>query len=252
MLEQYVDFPEINVPIHPLDDSATAEEIAEVAAVTRQELNVDEGPVPHVVRLLEANGIVALRLPSSIDQRVDAFSTLVGNRPLVLLSLAKADRARSRFDSAHELGHLVMHPDEEPGSKAIETAAHRFAAAFLAPSDQLIDDLPRKVDWDALQEAKKKWGLSLSALAYRSHDLGIWGDTTYRRASKFLSMQGYPERGSLGPPESPYLLGAAFDLLIQSGIDLESLSKLSRLPVGTIAEIVQAGREDRPKLQVVL
>lgn len=252
MLEQYVDFPEMKVPLHPLGDAATSEEIAEVAALTREEFEVSAGPVSHVVRLLEANGIVVLRLPLSIDQRVDAFSTAAGNRPLVLLSLAKADRARSRFDSAHELGHLVMHPDEEPGSKAIEGAAHRFAAEFLAPSEELREDLPKKIDWDALQEAKKKWGLSLKALAYRSHDLGIWGNATYRRASQYLAVHGYPELGSLGPPESPYVLGAAFDLLTESGMDTETLSKLSRLSASTIAEIVQAGREDRPKLKVAL
>jgi Zn-dependent peptidase ImmA (M78 family)/transcriptional regulator with XRE-family HTH domain len=252
LLEQYVDFPDVNVPLHPLSESATPDEIAEVAASTRAELEVGAGPVAHVVRLLEANGIVALRLPPTVDARVDAFSTQAGSRPLVLLSLAKADRARSRFDSAHELGHLVMHPDEEPGSKTIETAAHRFASAFLAPTDELADDLPRRVDWDALQIAKKKWGLSLSALAYRSHDIGLWGDAAYRRAMQQLSAQGYPEPGSLGPPESPYVLGAAYDLLSQSGVDIERLAKASRLPADTIAEIVQAGREDRPKLQVVL
>ncbi|HEX4402878.1 MAG TPA: XRE family transcriptional regulator [Galbitalea sp.] len=252
MLEQYVDFPQVNIPLHPLSEAATPDEIADAAALTRAELNVGDGPVPHMVRLLEANGIVALRLPQSIDQRVDAFSSQAGSRPLVLLSLAKADRARSRFDSAHELGHLVMHPDEEPGSKAIESAAHRFAAAFLAPIDELVEDLPKRVDWDALQEAKKKWGVSLSALVYRAHDIGLWGDATYRRAMQHLSAQGYPEPGSLGPPESPYVLGAAFDLLTESGIDMEALSKLSRLPASIIAEIVQAGREDRPKLQVLL
>lgn len=252
VLEQYVDFPEVRVPLHPLGESASPDEIATAAAVARQYFDVGPGPVPHVIRLLEANGVVVLRLAPTVDQRVDAFSTTAGNRPLVLLSLAKADRARSRFDSAHELGHLVMHPDEEPGSKVIEGAAHRFAAEFLAPSEELVDDLPRRVDWDSLQAAKKKWGLSLKALAYRAHDLGVWGPTTYRRASQHLAVQGYPEPGSLGPPESPYLLGAAFELLADSGADIDSLATASRLPPATIAEVIHAGREDRPKLQVIL
>lgn len=252
VIEQYVDLPEVRIPLIPLDELATHDEIAAAATSTRSGLGLGDGPIPHIVRLMEAHGIVALRLPPTVDQRVDAFSTGAGARPLVLLSLAKADRARSRFDSAHELGHLVMHPDEEPGSKVIESAAHRFAAEFLAPSDQLAGYLPRKLDWDALQEAKKEWGVSLKALAYRAHDLKIWSDSTYRRASQYLAAQGYPEPGSLGPPESPYVLGAAFDLLAESGIGLESLASTTRLSASTISEIVQAGREDRPKLRIAL
>lgn len=33
------------------------------------------------------------------------------------------DKARSRFDAAHELGHLLLHHDAEPGSKVIENQA---------------------------------------------------------------------------------------------------------------------------------
>lgn len=252
MLEQYVDFPEVNVPLIPLSDAATPQEVANAASSTRAEYGVAAGPVPHMLRLIESHGIVALRLPLAVDQRVDAFSTAAGGRPLVLLSLAKADRARSRFDAAHELGHLVMHSNEEPGSKAIEGAAHQFAAEFLAPSEEIEQSIPRKIDWDALQIAKKEWGVSLKALAYRAHRLGIWSDGTYRRASQYLAMQGYPEPGSLGPPESPFVLGAAFDLVAESGVNLETLAAASRLSASTIFEIVQAGKEERPKLRIAL
>lgn len=250
MLEQYVDFPETIVPLMPLSDTATPGEVASAASSTRAAYGVTAGPIPHTLRLLESHGIVALRLPLTVDQRVDAFSTAAGSRPLILLSLAKADRARSRFDAAHELGHLVMHSDEEPGSKAIEGAAHQFAAEFLAPTDEIEQLIPRKIDWDALQIAKKEWGVSLKALAYRAHRLGIWGDATYRRASQYLAMQGYPEPGSLGPPESPYVLGAAFDLVVESGVDLETLASSTRLSASTIFEIVQAGKEERPRLRI--
>ncbi|WP_431014433.1 ImmA/IrrE family metallo-endopeptidase, partial [Campylobacter jejuni] len=76
--------------------------------------------MPSVVQALEAHGIIALRLPTETDAAVDAFSTYSGARPLVFLSPTKDDKARSRFDAAHELGHLVLHPDTEPGSKLVE------------------------------------------------------------------------------------------------------------------------------------
>lgn len=249
-LEEYADFPTLNLPVIPVDSTAPRSEVEHAAAATRARWQIGAGPIPHMIRLLESNGAVALRLPITLDTRVDAFSTDAGSRPLVLLSPAKADKARSRFDAAHELGHLVMHHDQEPGIKPVEDAAHAFAAEFLAPSIELEPDLPRKIDWEALQEAKKKWGISMKSLVFRTRQLGIWSDSTARRANQMLAGWGYPEPGSIGVPESPYVIGAAWDLIIGSGISEESLRLSSRLTADQLAEIVQAGREDRPRLKI--
>ena len=252
VIEQYVDLPQVTDSIEPVDDEPSPTMIASIAANTRSRLRVEPGPVPHVTRLLEAHGIITLRLPPEIDPRVDAFSTEAGHRPLVLLSPLKDDRARSRFDAAHELGHLVMHQDVEPGSKIIETHAHQFAAEFLAPTPELEPDLPRKVDWDALLQAKTKWGISLAALVYRCHAIGLWGEHSYRRANQHLRSQGYPEPGPLGPPESPYLLGAAVDLLNQAGTTTDDLARASRFTIEQIDNIVAAGSETKPRLRLVV
>lgn len=252
LLEQYVDLPAVPEIVEPVDDDPTPERIAAVAAATRSRLGVEPGPIPHMVRLLEAHGTVVLRLPADIDEKVDAFSTDLGHRPLVLLSPAKDDRARSRFDAAHELGHLVMHQDVEPGSKIIESQAHRFASEFLAPTPELEPDLPRKVDWDALLRAKTKWGLSLAALAYRAHDLGVWSEHSYRKANQYLAEQGYPEPGPLGPPESPSMLGAAAALLADHGTGTAELAAVSRLTVEQIDDIVAAGSQTRPRLRLTV
>lgn len=250
VVEQYVDLPAPNVPILPVGDSPTEEEISSVSATTRREMDLPPGPIPHVVRLLETRGVAVLRLSPQIDYRVDAFSTDAGHRPLVLLSPTKDDRARSRFDAAHELGHLVMHQDVEPGSRVIENQAHRFASEFLAPTVELEADLPRKIDWDQLLQAKMKWGISLAALVYRARSLGLWSDLLYRRANQHLRISGYPEAGPLGPPESPYMLGAAIDLLQSAGTSLADLAQASRLPIAAVEMVVDSGKETRPKLKL--
>lgn len=252
VLEQYVDLPTVTDIVEPVDGEPTPDQVATIAANTRKRLGVEPGPVPHVVRLLEAHGIVVLRLLSDVDPRVDAFSTEIGHRPLVLLSPAKDDRARSRFDAAHELGHLVMHQDVEPGSKIIESQAHQFASEFLAPTAELEPDLPRKVDWDLLLQAKTKWGISLAALAYRAHAIGLWSEHSYRRANQHLAVQGYPEPGPLGPPESPYLLGAATALLSEAGTTLDHLAAASRLTTDQINGVVTAGSETKPRLRLTV
>lgn len=250
VLEQYVEFPDVADIVEPVDGEPTAEQITRIAAGARARLGVHSGPVPHMVRLLEAHGVLVLRLPADIDRKVDAFSTDAGHRPLVLLSPAKDDRARSRFDAAHELGHLVLHQDVEPGSKVVEGQAHRFASEFLAPTPELEPDLPRRVDWDALLHAKQKWGMSLAALVYRAHASGLWGEHAYRRANQHLAEAGYPEAGALGPPESPYLIGAAAALLATAGTSVDDLAAASRLTVAQINDIIAAGSETKPRLRL--
>lgn len=242
-LEHYVDFPPLTVPTLPIDTDPPSEQIKAVAAETRTALNLPRGPVAHVVRTLEAAGVVVLTMPTEpvLDRRVDAFSTDAGRRPLVLLSPEKNDKARSRFDAAHELGHLVMHPDVEPGSRLIEEQAQTFASQFLAPDDDLFPDLPASLDWEALLRAKRKWGISLAALVYRARRVGKWSESTHLRAVKRLSQDGFPERGPLGPPEAPVMLGRAADLLREAGYDLDALAHEYRLPADTVQLVVQAG-----------
>ncbi|HEY4990897.1 MAG TPA: ImmA/IrrE family metallo-endopeptidase [Nakamurella sp.] len=248
LIEQYVDLPALRLPVIEIDDNPGQQQIAAAAGETRRALGIPVGPVAHVVRLLEAGGAVVVRLPSDVDRHVDAFSTDAGPRPLVLLSPLKDDKARSRFDGSHELGHLVMHRGAEPGSRIVENQAHSFAAEFLMPAEQIADDLPRRVDWEQLHVAKKKWGVSLKALAYRAHRLELWSDQSFRRANQYLATVGLPEPGPLGPPESPSLLGQAAGLLAHDGTSLAALAVAGGLPLDRIQQVVEAGSERRPKL----
>lgn len=106
----------------------------------------------------------------------------------MLLSPAKEDRARSRLDAAHELGHVVLHPEPEDGSKIMEKQAQAFASEFLMPRDQTVDQLPSRIDWPTFHELKRHWGASLRALVYRAHGLGKLSDASYRRANQQLSI----------------------------------------------------------------
>ncbi len=65
--------------------------------------------------------------------------------------------SRTRFDAAHELGHLVMHVDANPGSIDLESEANRFAAAFLLPKETFARECPNWLDWKLLRELKTRW-----------------------------------------------------------------------------------------------
>jgi Zn-dependent peptidase ImmA (M78 family) len=249
-VEDYVDLPAVTLPALDASGLDTAGGISRVADQARGAFGLPEGPVPHVVRLLESHGVLVLRLPEDhLDGRVDAFSTAASRRPVVLLSPLKDDKARSRFDAAHELGHLLMHHEAEPGSKVIENQAHAFAAAFLTPADQVVEDLPRRVDWSAFHQAKRRWGVSLKALVYRAHSLKLINDAAYRRANVQLAEWGNPEPGSLGPPESPSLLGIAASLLLDIGVTADDIALHASIPADTVCDIIRAGTDRRPHLE---
>ncbi|MDN5748979.1 MAG: XRE family transcriptional regulator [Pseudonocardia sp.] len=250
VIETYVDLPAVDLPWVALPADPDPHDVAAAARHTREKLGVPPGPVAHVARLLEACGVLVLRLPEDyVDPRVDAFSTQAGHRPLVLLSPLKNDLVRSRFDASHELGHLVMHHDVEPGSKIVEGQAQGFAAEFLMPAEQIAPDLPSRYDLERLIMAKRKWGTSVRALVYRAHALGIMSPMVYRRANQDLAQRGNPEIASLGPPEAPSVLGAATDLLERSGIRLNTIAQDNNLPVEQLRAVIAASSDTRPTVR---
>ncbi len=250
LIGEYVELPEVVLPDVDVPDDIDDSDILGAVRAVKKSWGVGPGPVPSVVQLLEAHGVIVMRLPEGTDPRVDAFSTYAGDRPLVFLSSNVEDRARGRFEAAHELGHLLLHPDTEPGSKIVESQAHAFAAEFLMPRDEIIDQLPRRIDWPRLHDLKRHWGVSLKALVYRAKTLSIMSDASYRRANQQLSMWGLPEPGPLGRAESPTLLGMARDLMIESGIDFDSVLASGRIAAEVTDQVIRAASEDRPRLAI--
>jgi Zn-dependent peptidase ImmA (M78 family)/transcriptional regulator with XRE-family HTH domain len=194
-----------DVPVLPVSGlQADRGEIEQVAARVRKAWGLPSGPVPDVVELLEAHGVAVIRLPLD-NTDVDAFSLPFSDHPVIVLGSDKNDRARSRFDSAHELAHLVLHGEQIWGVKEVETQAHQFAAAFLMPAEDICEELPTTVDWPALFDLKRHWQVSLAALLMRARTLGCMSENTYLTAIKAASARGWRrvEPVPLGRPEQP-------------------------------------------------
>jgi Zn-dependent peptidase ImmA (M78 family)/transcriptional regulator with XRE-family HTH domain len=234
-LEQRVRLPAVDVPEHPrLFAGAGRRDLEDVAAQVRAAWGLPDGPVGHVVRLLEAHGVVVVRLRSA-GPRVDAFSRWFDSRPLVILWDGKDDKARSRFDAAHELGHLVMHHEAQPGERELELQAHAFAAAFLMPADQIVDTLPRRTpragDWDRLFELRRRWGVSVAALLYRAREIGTLPEAGFRRSMIRLGELGlrHHDGAALGEPEQPALLARGVATLLRvRAISLQQVARALR------------------------
>jgi len=144
----------------------------------RQEWGLGERPISNIIHLLESKGVRILSLAEN-SKRVNAFSLWRAEKPYVFLNTMKSAES-SRYDAAHELGHLVLHQDGKTTGRDAEDQANRFASAFLMPHADVLAVLPKVHYLAHIVEAKKRWKVSVAALNYRLHKLGITSDWKYR------------------------------------------------------------------------
>lgn len=256
-IEEHVRLPELNVPTwEPGLDRSDQERLvaAEQAAEhVREAWGLGAGPIPNVIRELERHGIVVVRA-STFKHEVDAFSVNFPGRPVAVLGLDKAVTARSRFDAAHELGHLVLHSDLEPGPKEIEKQAHEFASAFLMPRSGIEHLLPATADWRRLSALKIEWRVSISALLMRARALGVMSPSRYTNAMKVMSARGWrrqePGDDRLGALEVPVLLGLAARRLADAKVTLADLCQEAALPIDEIERLLEVTSDQRPSVEI--
>jgi Zn-dependent peptidase ImmA (M78 family)/transcriptional regulator with XRE-family HTH domain len=244
-VSRWVELPPLDLPDIPVAADASDAEVEQAAAAARAALGLGDSPIGHVVRLVESRGVVTAVASSRLADRVDAFSHWYSSRPMMVLSSTKDDAARSRFDAAHELGHLVMHHDREPGSRIVERQAHLFAACLLVPPEQIAELLPRRADWSELAELKLRYGVSLKSLAYTAGRLGIWGESTMRTAMVHYNRNGWNsgEPAALGEAERPSMLGRSAALLEQHGVTTDYIAAEAGLPAEITAEVLACASE---------
>lgn len=238
VLERYVRLPDVDVPLAPLHKDARPEDFVAAAREVRRAWGLPDGPAGHLVRHLEANGVLVARLEVA-NRGIDAFSHAQGPRPVVILGSDKGDVARSRFDAAHELGHLVCHPDPDPGGEQ-EQQAHAFAAELLMPRAHFERILPRRFDLGEYGRLKQRWGVSIAALLYRARALEVISDAAYRRAVMIMNKQYGRKREPypLARPESPALLAKACELAERAGLTRGRIASEACLPVDDFDAIV--------------
>lgn len=158
--------PEVKIPnLHDTPDPESA------AQILRAQWSLGEKPISNMVQLLESRGVRVFSLAEN-TAHVNAYSFWRRGNPFVFLNNFKTAEC-SRFDAAHELGHLVLHQDGSVTGREAEEQANRFASAFLMPRADVVATLPRVVSLEQLISAKARWRVSLAALNYRVHRLGL-------------------------------------------------------------------------------
>lgn len=152
------------------------DDIENIALEARKFWKLGAGPISNMTRLLESNGVFVAQL--SMDRQTQAFSNWRGNLAYIITEKQNSN-ARHRFNLAHELGHLIMHTavsDEDHEDDELvqlkEDQANFFAGAFLCPRQSILQEFT-SCSLEALIHLKRRWGISVAALAVRARALGL-------------------------------------------------------------------------------
>ncbi|MBI5920895.1 MAG: ImmA/IrrE family metallo-endopeptidase [Betaproteobacteria bacterium] len=228
-LAEFVDYPILKLPSRNFVDpeEITHEEIELAACECRDLWRLGRGAVQDLALAVEGAGIILIREETGIAQieGLSAWSEALG-RPLILLSADKDNGYRSRFDLAHELGHLVLHrsiqrPTERDRHKQLELQAHRFAGAFLLPAETFAAEVRAPATLDDMLLLKRRWGASVGAIMMRLRALKILDEdgalALFKRRSARWGAKAEPGDGDR-PPERPRLLRRTIDLLVDENV----------------------------------
>jgi Zn-dependent peptidase ImmA (M78 family) len=250
-LDRYVDLPKARFPEFRYGDDPAAvsmEDIEHIANETRRFWGLGDGPLANVVHLAEHHGAVVVRVDLG-DATLDAFSQwgTPEERPYIILGHARGSVERSRFDAAHEIGHMVLHrhlPKEvvmrPEVHKLIEAQAERFGGAFLMPAESFRSSV-YLTTISALRELKSVWGTSIDAMIVRLEQLGLVSNRQARRLWVAYAPYRQGETRATGPVEMPTTVRQSFEIVRnECGVSPAQLAAdlpFSQSDIATIASL---------------
>lgn len=228
-LEIFIELPTVKFPKFdtPSDPTRISNEFIEAVAIrVRQFWGLGTGPISNFVWLLENNGAVVVRRQLHA-KTLDAFSCWQGGRPYIILGMDKNCAVRSRFDAAHELGHLILHNNlpeicvrSSKYFKMGEEQANRFAGAILFPQEAFFKEIKRP-NLEIFRLSKRRWMVSIAMMIKRAEHLEYISEddikTLWVRYSNLKWRTNEPLDDEL-EVEQPKLVKNIIDLAINEGL----------------------------------
>lgn len=229
-LSTYVEFPEVILPKIKYEDNDTPldnQTIEFYTSALRKKWHLGNKPIENLIDAIQVNGISVTKTQLRL-KKIDAFSVWYNSKPYIFLSSDKNSNVRTRFDMAHELGHLIMHADYFQDDELdtalvndkLEDEANRFAGALLLPKEEFSKDV-RSTSIDFFIQLKKKWKVSIAAMINRCETLGLFSSNQIKYLKDQMSKRVYWNREPLDsemPIEKPFAHKQAVKLLLENNI----------------------------------
>jgi Zn-dependent peptidase ImmA (M78 family) len=230
-LEDRFELPEANLPDFGREPNPEA-----ASESLRRAWGLGELPIRNMIHLLESKGVRVFSLAINARE-VDAFSMWRDNTPFVFLNTYKTAE-HSRFDAAHELGHLVLHKHGGPSGRQAEIEANAFARAFLMPRASVIAHAPRFPTYPILVQLKKEWRTSVAALNYRLHQLGLMTEWHYRGICIEITQRGRDLEQDEGSREGSLVLPHILDALKEDGFSRSKIAQALAIPQSELEQLL--------------
>lgn len=250
VLSKDIIFPAVDLPALPeafsRNTSYTLEDIESISMYVRKCWGIGTSPIPNMSRLLESHGIIVATIKTGCEE-TDACSAFVDARPFIFLDMQKRCAVRTRFDMAHELGHLILHNDisqadleQKKVLDRIEKEANQFASCFLLPRDPFLLDI-RSTSLQSFLPLKVKWKASIQSMVYRCKDLDVFSDNQMIYIQKQISAKRWRKNEPYDDEwlcEDASILRTAVRMLIDRGDHTkDGFVSLFRLPAADIEEL---------------
>lgn len=266
--KKFVNFPQLALPekIEKDINEITDKEIKQKAKELRELWGLSQNtPITNLIEVAEIHGVIISESNMS-DEKLDAVSEWIDDRPFIMLTDNHESAVRRRFNVAHELGHLILHDEIESiyeyGSiefKKIEEQAHQFASHLLLPDDGFTESLI-STNLDFYIELKKYWKVSIAAMVHKTAKLGFINEDQKLYLNKKISFNKWRKKEPLDdiiPLEKPTLYNKVFSLIVDNEIVPKSdlLSSLS-LPLDELKKSIGINEDStdskKPKLRIIV
>lgn len=219
---------EYSLPTSNLTTEVKSVSPAKAALSLRSDWGIGFRPIGNFLNLLERHGIRVFSLAEE-TRHLDAYSLWRNEKPYIFLNTLKTAE-RSRFDAAHELGHLILHRHTGSSHQGAESEADAFASAFLMPKEDLLAEIPRVRSLQDIVLKKRRWGVSAAALAYTLHKMGRISDWHYRSYCISLAKNGRDKEPNPMQRETSQIWEKVLTDLWKRGIPLSRLADNLHIP----------------------
>jgi Zn-dependent peptidase ImmA (M78 family)/DNA-binding XRE family transcriptional regulator len=230
-LERYIEIEDLRVlgkkpdglPSGPAFAVSKSDDVESAADALREHWQLGSAPIENLTELLEDKGVKVGLVDAGDEFEACTFWVETDGRMPVIATRKGLYGDRQRFNLAHELGHLVLKPSAHVD---VESTAHRFAGAFLAPAASVRAELGlhrRHLSVYELHMLKHKYGLSMQAWVHRAQELGIIADSRAKAIRSLFRARDWrrTEPGEQCPEEHP----TRFELLVMQALAEDVISE---------------------------
>ncbi|MDY4173798.1 MAG: XRE family transcriptional regulator [Bacteroidales bacterium] len=164
---------------------STSDDVRIVAQRLRERWGLGDHPILNVQELLESIGVKVLL--TNGPEEFDGVSGIINKNDTaysVIVINPQKMCERRRLTTMHELGHILLNDlfDEHLSGREIEKCCNSFASEMLFPESvaKYWFDGNRQISLPELKHCQQVYGVSIEAIVYKLHELGIINDSRYK------------------------------------------------------------------------